>query len=205
MGRLRRERSSRRGRAILRGPLSASASSILTSSISTSRSLYCPARIEAHLECGAKLNGPASAKSTLSICGLVIGTILFSFTARSIWSGTSDCRTSTLCRRRIVGGSASPAPSRDEIRARALRAQILAPHALPLSAHPQRGFPIPVRAGKFASVIVRSSLSRVTQLGVGWVQTRPDVHATTILTLCRFSIRNKEREELRAGYNEIEV
>jgi hypothetical protein len=26
---------------------------------------------------------------------------------------------------------------------------------------------------------------------IGWVQSRPDVHAT-ILTLCRFSVRNKE-------------
>jgi hypothetical protein len=28
-------------------------------------------------------------------------------------------------------------------------------------------------------------------MGVGWVQNRPDAHAT-ILTLCRFSVRNKE-------------
>ena len=92
---------------------STSASSILRSSISTSRSLYCPSSNSGSTSNVARnFTGPLSAKSTLSTCGCVTGTILFSVTARSICSGTSDCSTSLLMssanRRRISVTGAFP-------------------------------------------------------------------------------------------------
>src|SRR6202166_2505429 len=94
-------------------PLSTSPSSILRSSTSTSRSLYCPNSNSGRTSNVARnFTGPVSVKSTLSTFGCVTGTSLPSVTARSICSGTRDCSTSLLMssakRRRISVTGAFP-------------------------------------------------------------------------------------------------
>src|SRR6266853_1614468 len=180
--------------------LSTSASAILTSSISTSRSLYCPSSNSGSTSNVARnFTGPVSAKSTLSICGCVTGTILFSLTARSIWLGTSDCRISDLISsanlRRISVTGAFPGRNPGT---RATRANSRATFSTAFRTS-SAGISSSSSRRQVASVIVWSSYSQAAVLGAGLAPKPPGCRYFYFYSLPLLGPEKGNGKELQAG------
>ena len=184
--------------------LSTSASSILTSSISTSRSLYCPSSNSGSTSKVARnFTGPLSAKSTLSTCGCVTGTILFSLTARSICSGHQRLQHFALD---VVGKLAADQRYRRLPGTKSRHAR----HARKFPRHTfhrllyrlPREFPAPARAGKSLHSSLGLRIAVYVML-VGIILEPPEYSHFYSLPL--LGPEKGNGKELRAGYNEAKV